>query len=785
MRRLATVLCLSVFCLAVAGGILAQDNPTGALVGIVSDPQGASVKGATISITDQATGKSVTAVSGDAGEFSVANLSPASYKVTVEMKGLKKAQFSNVTITVGKVNNLAAKLDIGDTNVTVEVNAGGEQLIETQSATVNTTISGRAITDLPMNSRSSILLGVLDPNAETAGGSRNTLFGGLPGGAVNITFDGINVQDQVLKSNDAFFAVQDPRVDDVQEFGITTAANDPSQSGEGSVHMTYVSKSGSNAFHGGVWEYNRNTIYNANDFFNNLNGVPRQTLQLNDYGFKLGGPILKNRLVFFVDLDNVALPFAIPRQRSILNSAAANGIFTFQPTVNNPATVPGESCQNGSVASPGICTLNLYTFAASGGFPSTLNPVIGTFLTPIQASANVAGVSLSPVPPSLFQQQINFNSKGISHSYVPDARLDYTITKKHSLELDYHYSHVASSPDVLNGRDARFPGTFFAGDQGTQLSNRNLIVGAWRWAVTSSMSNELRLGINSAPINFGIGINNSLFPTINTNLGAQPYTFSITGVSNFLQPLGAVQGRNSAFGQLTDNFSWVKGAHNISFGFSGTSIYYNDFFQTNSTVGFGIDPNDPISGLFSNIQDISSSDFSNAEGLYASLTGRVNSFSGNVFFSPKTGGLAPNAPQLDKWRQYEFGIYGADSWRIKPTLTFNYGLRWEYSGAPWDTLNEYFMLQNGVSDLFGVSGNGNLFQPGFLGGPANQFYVNDKGKSWYRPYYHAFAPTVGFAWQPHSENRILNSVLGAPGKTVFRAGYNIAYSREGDRKSVV
>ncbi len=779
MRRLLTAFCMAAICLMFAVGVIAQDNPTGTLVGTVTDPQGASVKGAKITITDQAMGKSVTAVSGDAGEFSVANLAPANYSVTIEMAGFKRAQFSNVTIIVGKVNNLPAKLDLGDASVTVEVNTGGEQLIETQTATVNTTITGRAIIDLPMNSRSTILLGILDPSAETAGGSRNTLFEGLPGGAINITVDGINVQDQVLKSSDAFFAVQDPRVDDVQEFGITTASNNPSQTGEGSVHMTYVSKGGSNAFHGGVWEYNRNTDYNANSFFNNLNGVPRQTLQLNDYGFKLGGPFWKDRLFFFVDLDDVALPFGIPRQRSILTPAAAGGVFTFQPTVNNPATVPGESCVNGTTQNPGLCTLNLYSFAGSGGFPNSLNSVVGNFLTPVEAAANVAGVTISPVAPSLFQQQINFNSKGISHSYVPDGRVDFNINKAHSLELDYHYSHVSSSPDVLNGRDALFPGTFFAGDEGTQLSNRNLLVAAWRWAISSNMNNELRLGVNSAPINFGIGINNSLFPTIGTNFGAQKYTFGITGVSNFLQPLGAVQGRNSAFGQLIDNFSWVKGAHSLTFGFSGTSIYYNDFFQANSSVTFGVDPNDPISALFSNIQNINSTDLSNAENLYASLTGRVNSFSGNTFFSPATGQLSATAPQLDKWRQYEFGIYAADSWRIKPTLTFNYGLRWEYSGAPWDTLNEYFQLQNGVADLFGPSGNGHLFEPGLIDGPSNQFYVNDKGKSWYDPYYHAFAPSVGFAWQPHSESRLLTPLLGAPGKTVFRAGYNIAYNREG------
>ncbi len=182
--------------------------------------------------------------------------------------------------------------------------------------TITNTVTGKSITQLPFNSRSAVLLGVLDPGAETSGGSRNSAFEGLPKGAINITFDGINVQDNLLKSSDGFFAINDPRIDDVEEFAITTAVNSPDKSGEGAVQMNYVSKKGGNAFHGGVWEYNRNTAFDSNTYFNNLSGTPRQNLQLNDYGARLAGAVIKDKLFFFVDMDDFIEPASITRSRT-------------------------------------------------------------------------------------------------------------------------------------------------------------------------------------------------------------------------------------------------------------------------------------------------------------------------------------------------------------------------------------------------------------------------------------------------------------------------------------
>jgi hypothetical protein len=249
---------------------------------------------------------------------------------------------------------------------------------------------------LPRFGLLALLLAVLDPGAQTVGGPRNSTFEGLPKGTINVTFDGINAQDSLLKSNDGFFAINDPRIDDIEEFGITTTGNDPSKTGQGAVQMAYVSKKGGNVFHGGVWEYNRNTAFDSNYYFNNRQGLPRQTLQLNDFGYKIGGPILKDKMFFFTDFDFFQFPQSVSRSRTIYNSAAAGGVFQYAaaaggiPTANTPCTNLDGS---GKTTASSICSANLFAIAnglidpnTGIAYPDIENEVIELFLTALQTT---------------------------------------------------------------------------------------------------------------------------------------------------------------------------------------------------------------------------------------------------------------------------------------------------------------------------------------------------------------------------------------------------------------
>ncbi len=812
MKRVVSILCLAVLCLVMVNVAMAQTTgQLGALRGTVTDPEGKVVPGATVTVTDTATNETFTTKASQDGSFAVGNLAPGTYKVSIVADKFKTFNIADIKVIAGSTYDVPAiKLELGAQAMTTEVNAGGAAVLETTSHSVTTTITGKQITNLPFNSRSALLMGILDPGAQTSGGSRNSTFEGLPKGTINITFDGINIQDNVLKSSDGFFAINDPRIDDVAEFNITTAGNSVDKSGEGAVQMGYVSNRGGNQFHGGIWETFRNDYLNANYYYSNMFGQTRQLIKFNDYGYKVGGPIWKDKLFFFTDFDFFVLPQSVLRTRSILTPLAASGVFRYSSPAGTQiqAGKTWVTCTNATAGGApatvaGTCDVNFFgpgglaALANAGAFNTanntTPNAIVGTTVGQIEGSTSVAGVSTSPTAGQPWQNDISFNNVGSQTRKYPDLRLDFNASKHNSFEFDYHYAHFNSLPDLLNNVDVTYPVAPFSGNQGIQLSNRNLFVLAWRWNIGASASNELRGGVQVAPVNFSIGINKGIYPQFNTNLGPIQGRFGITGMSSTpWLSLGGIQGRNAALLQLLDNFTVTKGTHTMSFGFNYTDLRFNDFFTLQGAVGFGMDTtNDPIVGIFTtnlttgNLPGIASNQIGNARNLFTSLTGRISSYSSSVAFDPATGGYNTGKPLVDSYGQIELGFFGSDSWRLRPNLTLNFGLRWEYDGVPSDRLNEYFMLQNGYADLYGQSGLGNLFHPGNFGVGTNvattptQFFVNDKGRSWANKYYRALAPSVGIAWQPNSDNSLYHAVFGGAGKTVIRTGYSITYSREG------
>jgi len=793
VKRVVSLLCLFALCLFMGFSAMAQSE-NGSIIGTVLDPDGKAVVGATVTVTDVTTNQTLPPTkTTDGGKFAVNDLPPGHYRVTVAMANFKTSISDDVEVIMHRTFELPIKLEVGQTTVNVEVTIG-QQSMETQNTSTQQTITGRSITNLPLVSRSALMLAVLDPGAQSVGGPRNSTFEGLPKGAINITFDGINAQCNLLKSSDGFFSINDPRIDDVEEFGITTSGNDPSKSGGGAVQMSYVSKRGGNQFHGGVWEYNRNTDFDSNYYFNNAQGLPRQVLQLNDFGYKIGGPIFKDKLFFFTDFDFFQFPQSLAVTRTIWNSQAALGNFTYiptsTPTAAQLAAAPWVSCPVGT----GTCVVDLLGpngLAAKGpvpGLASTINSVIAPINSAIQSAATAPGVTVSATAPSPYTTAINYNAKTLGTNRFPDLRLDYNLTKHHSLEFDYHYSHYDATPDVLNNVEATFPVAPFNTSQGSQLSNRNLFVVAERWTIGSNMSNEIRLGIQSSPVNFGLGVNNGLFPSVATNQAPAgiPTLYALSGVSQVFLNQSNTQGRNAAVGEMHETFGWTHGAHQITFGADATQIHYTDFFQTSPSVGFGISTVDPAIGDFTTTGasptlpnlNTALADLGNVEGLYASLTGRVTSYNAVVNLNQTTRQFQAGVPRLDRVGQLELGFYAQDSWRVRPNLTFNYGLRWEFYGPPYDKNNMYDMLAN-PNQIWGISGPGNLFAPGSTAGIATPEFVNDTGKTWYHNYYKAFAPSVGLAYQPNWDNSLARHIFGAAGKTVLRAGYSIAYDNEG------
>jgi len=774
-KRFAQFVFLAAFCLVSAAVLWAQVSTTGTLQGTVTDPTGAVVAGASVKVADQATGAAIETASGTDGRFVVANLKPGNYTVTVTVQGFKTGQYRDVTIVVGGVYDLPVKLAVGAVATTVTVEAGAV-VLETSTTTVGTTIMGKAITQLPFTSRDALDLAILMPGAQTTGRPRATSFMGLPKGSINITYDGINAQDNLLKSSDGFFTIIRPRVDGVEEFSISTAAQGAEQAGEGAVQIRFETKRGGNDYHGGLWYYYRNKAWNSNFYFNNLAGRPRQSMYLSEYGYKIGGPILKDKLFFFTDFDFYSLPQSLSRTKTILTDDATRGLFTYAVS-SIPSSRPAWVTCN---ATASTCTADLMAMAAARGFTSTVDSVVGGFLTAMNSAVSAPGVG-QQAPPSLFQRSLTFNNPGTGKRKFPDFRFDWNISQNHQFTAIYHYQHFTATPDFLNGFDQTFPVAPFNKNQGSQISNRNEFVGAWRWNIGANKSNDLRIGFQSSPVSFFPDLNLSIYPQITTNLGTIHVRPRLNLVS---QPLLAfvTQGRNAALGQWVETFSWTRGKHALNFGGSGTEIRYNDFVADAAVagIGLGLATTDPARGMFSstNLPGASTSDRGNARALYGMLAGRISNYTATVYFDPKTRQFKTGSNLITRVRQRELGFYGTDSYRLRPSLTLNYGLRWEYQGAPQDRFNEFFRMHNGFADVFGISGLGNLFKPGTMTGSVPVFELNN-GRAWYDKDLHDFAPSIGLAWQPGFSNNLWKRIFGEPGRSVFRGGYSMTYSREG------
>ncbi len=785
MRRfafvLAIVLCVAFTCPNVA---LGQVSSTGTLIGTVADATGAVIAGAQVDVVDDATGAVVKTNTGPDGSFRVASLRPGNYVVTVKMDGFKTGQFRSVKIVVGQIYDLQAKLEVGEVQSTVVIEAGAE-VLETASTSIGTTITGKAINTLPLSSRDALDLAILMPGASTTGRARQTSFMGLPKGAINITYDGINAQDNILKSSDGFFTIIRPRIDTVEEFSITTAGQGAGQSTEGAVQINFETTRGGNQYHGGAWWYHRNDFFNSNYYFSNLAGTPRQRQRLNQFGGKVGGPIIKDKAFFFVAMDNYRNPSSQVRTRTILAPAANSGLFEYRTsTPRTPTATQAQwttctaSSPRGSGGSGPTCTVNLFALAAANGRTLVADPFMASVISAVAGARTAAGVSLLPVPDAHIDS-IQFNNAGDATRRFPDVRLDYNPASKHQISFIYHYNYFTSTPDFLNGRDLTYPVAPFNDNFGSQVSNRNQWTASWRYNIAANISNEVRGGLQTAPVSFFPDLNAGIYPTAQTNAGSIIIRPSIPTMTQPFQAL-TPSSRNTAIAQLIETFSWTKGKHSFTFGatFSELRLKTNNS-RASHTATIGLATSNPIRGaLFQTgfFPGISSTQLGNARNLYAIVSGMVSAYSGTVSAEAASRQYVSGADAKRRVNQSEFGFYGQDQWRILPTLTFNYGLRWEYQGSPRDPDNLLYRVAGQTA--FGISGNGNFFAPGTLSGSYPLYELNGNSP-WYPRDMNNWAPNIGLAWTPSMDNKLYNMIFGGPGKTVFRTSYSVTYTREG------
>lgn len=724
----------------------AQVRTAGTVSGTVVDPSGAVVPGASLTISEASTGFSQTVTSNSSGEYVFPALQPGTYSLAASATGFASTVYSDVVVSAARTSNIIVQMKVGAASQTVEVSAQG-QVLETTSNTLSTTVGSSAIQNLPLNGRDILGFALLVPGAQNASQQRFTTINGLPNAAINITVDGMNDNFQRFRTSTTGFFVAAPlRLGAMDEVTVSTNDLTAEAGSEGSTQIRFVTKRGTNQFHGsGFWEV-RNDFFNANSFTNNALGFPRSRLHLNDFGGNFGGPFWKTKLFFFVNYEELDQPSSFLDTTHALTTAAQQGNFSYV----------GTDAQTHIV--------NLLTLAQSNGFPSTVDSTVGGIFTQVNGFAQKGSQSALPGN-ILFENQLSWSQTGNNTNRYPTARLDYQITPKVAWHgsWDLWWRDIKGTPNYPT--DPNLSGGF----RSTYYTATNAV----DWTVSSHLLDQFNFGILGTAEEFNPGNSLTAFQSQGNRIIGTPFIAPVVPGFTFPVP------RNNPVWQLSNNLIYTRGNHTFTFGGDTRwSVQHQTTYSNPASFNLGLVNGDPALGMFNstNFPAISTAnnnrDLANAENLYALLVGRLSSISGTNNVNSNTHQFAPLAPRDVREGQTVGGIYMQDAWRVTPHLALNYGFRWQFSGAVHNT-NGLFTSPT-IADLLGPSTQ--VFQPGVLTGITDpQIYLRPapfKG-DFLQP-----APNFGFAWNPDFKHGFLARLAGG-NNLVVRGGASISHYDEG------
>ena len=770
-RRFRLVSTLLVTLMLALAGTLAygQGATTTSLSGTVTDSSGAVVPGAEVTIKNNGTGAAFNTVTGANGTFTVPALQPGTYTVTVALMGFKTWTAPDVIVNVATPASVRAVLELGKLEETVIVE-GATQIVQTQTSAIASTISTKQITTLP-GGRDMFGLMMLMPGVSTSSSSvRYGTVNGLPQSAVNITLDGMNIQDNYLKTTDGMFTRVSPRIDAVEEMTIGTAAQGADMAGQGGVQVKYVTRSGSNQWRGSAYYYFQRDWMNTNTWWNKhydvgADGKPSDKPVVAQYqpGGRLGGPILKDKAFFFINYEVNRTPGTSKNSQLIMSPKSQQGLFQYK----------GQ-------------TIDLLALAQKNGQTSTIDPTVASVLAAIRASTQLAGTVNDTAGDPLTQDySFQFPTKGLTK--YPTIRLDYNLTNKHRLTGSITQNHLESTPDTLNGYQRPFPGFSTHGMQDSYRWTSQITV---RSTLTANMVNEARLGGTGGATYFNPELSPDMFTGTPNQNG---YAITVSGFRSIDNPYSAYTNSSREGGTrvIEDTLNWLKGSHSMSIGgsFTQPNVWYIAD-QAVPRLRFGVVSGDPANDMFNtkNFPGASNTDLSNAKALYALLTGRVSSIDVTARIEPDGSTFAALGPSYEQGRLRQLGFYWQDSWRMKPNLTVNAGLRYDIQYPFYATNNSYSTAA--LADVFGITGLGsgfdpssvvtnlgNLFRPGVFEGTKTTYQMLTKSTYAYNVDYNNVAPSIGIAWKLPQAKGFLGKVTGED--AVIRGGWNLAYQRGG------
>lgn len=788
MKKLQSV-ALAVCCLALvvvlfgANATFAQEV-TATITGTVTDPSGAAVAGATVAAKSAARGETYSAVTNDAGIYRIPLLPVGDYDLRVEKTGFQTALYPTFTLVLNQVARVDVQLKVGQVSQTIEV-TGAAPLMKTETTQVDTIIDSATNDALPLATRNYVELTLLAPgsihpdpssfnNGDNVNSGARPFINGNREQSNNFILDGMDnneVSDNLLGYT--------PAPDAIEEFNLISN-NAPAEFGNymgGIVSATL--KSGTNSFHGDVWEFFRNDVLNANQWENKINPtvgiIPRAPLRWNMFGGTLGGPIYKNKLFFFVDYQgqrfdhppagstiSVFTPAEQAGDFSALCTSGFSGGICNDRTPSSTAPA-GTTCAAGSTSANCVVTNQLYNPCAAGtgiGGVACSPSAAANAGRPAFLNNQIPAGMISPVASALFASSLY--PKTINNNLTSNA-LQEISNQYNADQGDIKVDYRISDKDQISGRFTRAfqidPSTnnqaLFGNGQVTAPIWST--VGDWTRAISPVLVNDMRFGWNHIVLNTGtawdpsvgafgqsIGIANSnpgaLIGLLGLTFGGGTPSSPGTGTINNIGNSMVTQSFNSKVWQYDDSITWTRGRHTFKFGgeymFDNITVFYSGNSGELGNIVFG--PNFTASSA-------------------TTTTGGVAPVGGNGmgdFFLGLPSGFGRGLSG-GNWVQTSniFSGFGQDTWRVTDHLTLTLGLRYE-AHTPWIEQNDQqanYNIRLGEIQYANQGGASRALYNGTYGGKD-------------------FQPRLGFAYTPGGR---------FAGKTVVRGAFTISSYLEG------
>lgn len=753
---------LALVLLTTASPLMWSQEVTANIVGTVSDPSGAPIKGAAVAATDVDRGTVWNAETNGAGAYNLLRLPIGTYTVKVTAPGFQTVSRAPFTLVLNQTAGIDVQMKVGSASETIEV-SGAAPILQTQTVDVSTLIDANTNVSLPLASRNYLQLSLLAPGVTNVDpdGMRtpyNMLSSGRPyingnrEQANEYLIDGIlNSED---KNNETGYT---PSVDAIQEFNLITQ-NASAEFGNYQGGVVSVStKSGTNRFHGGVYEFFRNDALNANKAsagwtrgvdngvlgFDSQGVQKKPELRYNQFGATFGGPIIKDKLFFFADYQGQRLINAGPTGAQVLTSSARGGDFG-QLCTDFGGTFNGAGVCNGASPPPGQSAQLFYPSGPNATQPIPFNNLANAaapFNTPSPVATALFGQTKNyPVPAvdTLAANNLFYKSGNSLNNNQGDLKIDYVLSNR---------DHLFGRWSQMDLNEPTSTGCVFCNSgavEGSDQPVRNFVVN-WTHSFRSDLLNEARFGFNAVRFDQRFTPTSSL-GNVSDQLGISGgnlqapglVEIDITGSNGGAAALGLrnlIQVFHTTQGQLEDNIIYTRGHHQIKTGFQFVRERQDYIYQgNNGALGF------------LTVSALTGSSLADFWLGYVSTGGGLS--------VRDTGGVVSRPAQL---RGNIFGAYVQDDWRVTPTLTVNLGLRFEDHTPLYEASNRAVNFGLATGTISTANGQDGTTKFGNQALYNNYLGIGD------------WLPRIGLAWTP--------AALG--GKTVIRAGFGISEFLEG------